>query len=1244
MAAQQGSPLEADADFMNLYSRQIGAYGLDAMAKLVKLRVLVVGLKGVGVEVAKNLILAGPGTLTLADDAPCAIEDLGANFFLAPVDVGQPRAAVVAPKLQPLNKMVRLARHAGRLSEAVVAAHSVVVFTDSGDRAELLRWNAFCRGAGVAFIAAAVRGPACFAFSDFGARFTVRDATGEAPATRVVKDVTFRRRGGGPGGGAGGGGEEGEAGLGEAEALVTLLGMDDHGAMHGLPESEHDGWVTFDGVQGCDDGGAAAGRGGALCALGPWRVRHATRKEARTRAGAGEGGADAKRVDVDVFDGYSFRIWPKDAAAAAALAAGAAGALTPYRGGGTAKQHKEPELRAHRSLAACLAQPVAPDEAGLMFTDGAKFGRAEQLHVGWVALMAFAEAHAGRLPRVGDAAEAEAVVRLAVAHNDAMRAAAAATVDGSGGGGGGGGGGGFEAPMVLDAVEEPVVRTLALHAAAEFQPLCAFLGGVVAQEVVKLTGKFSPLNQWLHLDCFEVLPGIQGDAAAADAAAAASEPPPLTVAQRAPRGSRYDHLISLFGDEFVTRTLGGVRTFMVGCGALGCEFLKNFALLGVACGEGGLVTVTDNDRIEVSNLNRQFLFREHNVKEFKSAAAVRAVAAMNPALRTRALQQLVSPESEGTFGDAFWRGQDVVTNALDNVKARLYVDRRCVFFGLPLLESGTLGVKCNVQVVVPHMTESYGDGPEDAADDSIPMCTLRNFPSLVEHCIEWSRGLFEDTFAVPPAVARQYVEDRLGFLAAVAAKTLAHPNRAQGRSAVPLELTTLRALRRTVLHEGASPALARGGADEGFARCVADAHALFHGCFRDNILELQHQFPEDKANEETGERFWSGAKRFPRAAKFDVRDDTHISFLASAANLFAVAHGIAPPPELAPCAAGSPWRSPARLAAMVRALPPARAWRPSGAPIAATDAERKKQEEEHEARAKKAAAAAAASAGAEEDAEAEELRSLLAELAAADVRGLCFQPAEFEKDCDANFHIDFIAAAANLRAANYRIAEAPRHSVKMIAGKIIPAIATTTAAVCGLVTVELLKLLQRKPLGAFKNSSNSLGLNMYMMQEPGEPLRAQAEYDPIEMAEVKTHPPGFTKWDKLEVRAPGGGAFTMAQFLAAFEAQTKLRITLLYHAASTVYDAAKPAERLAYKAVSGMMLYDTNAWKPALAALYASRADTDLAAWVRERYEVQEGVEVVPPLRSYIELEASCEDKQGTPYKIPTLIYHFGSS
>ena len=60
---------------------------------------------------------------------------------------------------------------------------------------------------------------------------------------------------------------------------------------------------------------------------------------------------------------------------------------------------------------------------------------------------------------------------------------------------------------------------------------------------------------------------------------------------------------------------------MVGAGALGCEYAKAFALMGVGCGEKGSITVTDNDNIEISNLNRQFLFRKINVIQPKSETA-----------------------------------------------------------------------------------------------------------------------------------------------------------------------------------------------------------------------------------------------------------------------------------------------------------------------------------------------------------------------------------------------------------------------------------------------------------------------------------------------------------------------------------------------------------------------------------------------------------------------------------------------
>lgn len=90
------------------------------------------------------------------------------------------------------------------------------------------------------------------------------------------------------------------------------------------------------------------------------------------------------------------------------------------------------------------------------------------------------------------------------------------------------------------------------------------------------------------------------------------------------------------------------------------------------------------------------------------------------------------------YNDEFFESLSGVTNALDNVEARKYVDRRCVYYRKPLLESGTLGTKGNTQVILPYLTESYSSS-QDPPEKSIPSCTLKNFPNAIEHTIQVSK-------------------------------------------------------------------------------------------------------------------------------------------------------------------------------------------------------------------------------------------------------------------------------------------------------------------------------------------------------------------------------------------------------------------------------------------------------------------------------------------------------------------------
>lgn len=224
-----------------------------------------------------------------------------------------------------------------------------------------------------------------------------------------------------------------------------------------------------------------------------------------------------------------------------------------------------------------------------------------------------------------------------------------------------------------------------------------------------------------------------------------------------PLNSRYDAQISVFGFK-LQKKLEDAKIFVVGSGALGCEFLKNLALMGVSCGEHGNLTVTDDDVIEKSNLSRQFLFRDLNIGSAKSTTAAAAALSINPLLRIEALQNRVGPETENVFDDTFWENLNVVINALDNVNARLYVDQRCLYFQRPLLESGTLGPKCNTQMIIPHLTENYG-ASQDPPEKQAPMCTLHSFPHNIDHCLTWARSEFEGLFEKTPAEVNVYLSN-----------------------------------------------------------------------------------------------------------------------------------------------------------------------------------------------------------------------------------------------------------------------------------------------------------------------------------------------------------------------------------------------------------------------------------------------------------------------------------------------------
>lgn len=176
----------------------------------------------------------------------------------------------------------------------------------------------------------------------------------------------------------------------------------------------------------------------------------------------------------------------------------------------------------------------------------------------------------------------------------------------------------------------------------------------------------------------------------------------------------------------------GAKVLMVGAGGIGCELLKTLALSGFED-----IHIIDMDTIEVSNLNRQFLFRQCHVGQSKAKVARDAVLKFRPHINITPYHANVkNPE----FNVDFFKQFNVVLNGLDNLDARRHVNRLCLAAEVPLVESGTTGFLGQVTVHIKGKTECYECQPKPTPK-TYPVCTITNTPSKFVHCIVWAKDL-----------------------------------------------------------------------------------------------------------------------------------------------------------------------------------------------------------------------------------------------------------------------------------------------------------------------------------------------------------------------------------------------------------------------------------------------------------------------------------------------------------------------
>lgn len=861
---------EIDEDF---YSRQIYMMGLDSMKKMMKASVLVSGLGGLGVEISKNIILAGIKNVTIHDTKLATIQDRASQFYLDESSIGQNRADASISQLKSLNEYVNVAVSTEPLTEEFIQQFDCVVFTDYMKESEILRFSTFCHEKNIKFILTETRGVFSYVFLDFQ-KHIILDKNGRPRTKFMISYISNDKNG-----------------------IVTIADSEKH-------DLEDTDLVLFNEIEGMTE-------------------------------------LNGKSFNVKVIDRRSFSI-------------GDTSEFHEYKCDHTAgygTQIVPPVEMNFQSYADQIKNPT------VQILDYNFFGRDQQV------ILAFLASH-----RIDDQSYTS-LINAAFEINNEYK--------------------------IVDQIDENLFKIFAEEANAVITPMATTFGGIVGQEVIQaISGKFMPINQFLACGYIESLPANRT----------------FTII-----GDRYDNYRQVFGNEQFSK-MQSLRYFIVGAGAIGCELLKNWAMMGIATAGNGLITITDNDSIEKSNLNRQFLFRNSDIGKMKSIQAAAAVKKMNSEVRIEAHTNKLCSETRTVYTDTFFQSLDGCANALDNPEARLFMDDLCKLFNLPLLESGTQGPIGNVQMIIPNLTVTYGSLPTVSnPEGSIPMCTLHRFPSKIEHCCMWARDLFSGYFDQKPNLVNLFLTTDLAT------------NQTQRVQAL---VATKEYIKDSDLHT--------------FDDCVKWARLLFEDLFVNQIKDLLHMFPADL--NKGGVPFWIGARRCPSPLTYDAKNPTHASFINAASSIIARVYNI-----------------PIGQNAHERASHVEFAeWVPSDKEIKIDD-----DGNEPEQR-----------IDVDENELANELQGFR--------NHSTLNPEIFEKDNESNGHMDFIASAANLRAENYKIDQLSKLEIKKIAGRIIPAIATTTSLVCGFVSLEAYKVhnIEPKTISDYRNAFLNVGDAIFNISEP----------------------------------------------------------------------------------------------------------------------------------------------------------------
>lgn len=800
-----------DSKVADRWSRYIGVLGIDAVRKQTKASVVLFGLSAVGLEIAKNLVLSGLKRLDIFDWKKLDQQDLSTNFYAEQSQLGANRATAVLNKLKQLNPYVQIdaSEIEGQFDTARLAEFDVVVVCDN----YLPVTRPVIEAAGQMkkkVVISETNGIFSRIFCDFGDEFEVLDRDGEEPAECFIKEVDYEKN------------------------TIVLLEKSNHLLRAG------DVVQLIEVVSAPDEKKKPLDKA-VLTIKDVNKISELSVAEDLKEYQSFE--RNGKVREIKVPQKLKFRRYDSDNVALidpnlavfdfAKMEYPAVIAKCYELKEKFEEKHKRP------------LSTISREEYNQLSKDIAKIPQEEPKP----AQPAPSETHSVQASDKDSQTPTE-TEKATTAKEESQnvpdqKAPDHAEIK--------------EQKTATDAKETPKLplelvklRHMLMGSLGAVHCVAAFTGGVAAQEIIKcITNKYIPIVQGLYCD-FEELLDERISSASDDEFWSI-----FATAQTEVTQSRTNYLRVILGQQTFEQVVDA-RLFMVGAGAIGCELLKNlsFAYFGSRKGE---LTLTDPDNIELSNLSRQFLFREKHISKPKALVAARVIESMNPEYAPgtiKARLEKVCDETEQTFSNEFFKSQSLCLNALDNVRARVYMDQRCVRNSVPLLESGTLGPKCHLQVIIPFLTENYGSVQDAKEEQSIPICTLKMFPEEPIHCMEWAKDKFEEFFNQNPRNLLRLLEEfkKTGNFDAVDFKIV----------------------KRSLKFLKTRPSSAQD--------CVAIARKWFQKFFHNNLRQLLSVYPLDFKGKD-GKLFWTLPKRPPTPLVFDVNDSNHMGMIKAAVKL-----------------------------------------------------------------------------------------------------------------------------------------------------------------------------------------------------------------------------------------------------------------------------------------------------------------------------------------------------------------------